>query len=184
MTKGEKLVDAADYGDEHAADRLVTERLDARPARSGGESRREAPWRFGPIMSPRTSDLLAAVLEEIHQMIRDELRPVQTLLQSITDTGRQPSAATDNPEEMLTVEQVAETVKVAGTTVRKWIHSGQLRAIRPGVGQKGEGRTFRVSRADLEQFLESVQERVSDSDADARKEAAKIVAIVASKRKT
>ena len=75
-------------------------------------------------------------------------------------------------------------MKVAATTVRMWIHSGHLRAIRPGVGRKGEGRTFRVARADLEQFLESVQERVTDSDADARNEAAKIVALVASKRKT
>ena len=65
-----------------------------------------------------------------------------------------------------------------------WIHSGQLRAIRPGVGRKGEGRTFRVSRADSSSSSSPVQERVTDSDADARKEAAKIVAIVASKRKT
>jgi excisionase family DNA binding protein len=136
-------------------------------------------------MSPRTSELLDAVLEEIRQIIRDELRPVQAVLQSIADGPRQPAAAADDPDELLTVDEVAEAVKVAATTVRMWIHSGQLHAIRPGVG-RGPGRTFRISRADLDQFLASVQQRVTDSDADAdaRTEAAKIVAIVASKRKT
>jgi excisionase family DNA binding protein len=62
------------------------------------------------------------------------------------------------PDEQMTVEQVAEIVKVAATTVRMWIHSGQLRAIRPGVGRKGQGgRTFRVSRAALKEFVASVQ---------------------------
>jgi len=134
-------------------------------------------------MSPRTSEFTTALIEDIQQIVREELRPLQTMLQSIADSVRKPSAATDSPEEMLTVEQVAEAVKVAATTVRMWIHSGQLRAIRPGVG-RGPGRTYRISRTDLEHFLESVQGRITDSDADIRKEAAKIVAIVASRRKT
>jgi len=99
------------------------------------------------------------------------------------ESMRQPATATADADELLTVEQVAETVKVATTTVRMWIHSGQLHAIRPGVG-RGPGRTFRIARADLEQFLGSVQERVTDSEADIRTEAEKIVAIVASRRKT
>jgi excisionase family DNA binding protein len=66
----------------------------------------------------------------------------------------------------MTVGQVAETVKVAATTVRMWIHSGKLRASRPGIG-RGQGRTFRISRANLKEFVASVQERVPDSEAEA-----------------
>lgn len=183
MAKGEKLAGARDAGDEQSFVHLAEKLFDARSTRPREGSRRKGPRRFGPIMSPRTSEYEAALVADIRQIIREELRPVQALLQSIADGSREPMAAPDGADEMLTVEQVAEAVKVAATTVRMWIHSGQLRAIRPGVG-RGPGRTFRVSRADLEQFLESVQERVTDSDADARKEAAKIVAIVASKRKT
>jgi excisionase family DNA binding protein len=183
MAKGEKLAGAGDAADEESVVHLVGKLFDVPTTRLREGSRRKGPRRFGPIMSPRTSEYEAALISDIRQIIREELRPVQALLQSIAEGSRQPSAAPDSPDEMLTVDQVAEAVKVAATTVRMWIHSGQLRAIRPGVG-RGPGRTFRVSRADLEQFLQSVQERVTDSDADARKEAAKIVAIVASKRKT
>lgn len=183
MANGEKLANAEDVGDEPHIVRLVEKLFDAPASRSGEGSRRKGPRRFGPMMSPRTSDYEAALIADIRQIIREELRPVQALLQSIADGSRQPAPATFTPDEMLTVDEVAESVKVAATTVRMWIHSGQLRAIRPGVG-RGPGRTFRVSRVDLEQFLQSVQERVTDSDADARKEAAKILAIVASKRKT
>ena len=183
MAKGEKLANAADVGDERGVVRLVEKMLDAQPAHSREGSRRKGPWRLRPIMSPTASQWTSGLVDEIQRIVREELRPVQTLLQSIAESARQPAAATSDADEMLTVEQVAESVKVAATTVRMWIHSGQLRAIRPGVG-RGPGRTFRISRADLEQFLGSVQERVTDSDADIRKEAAKIVAIVASRRKT
>jgi excisionase family DNA binding protein len=183
MGNGEKFANAGDVGDEGRVVHIV-EKLFETPATGSREgSRRKGPRRFGPIMSPRTSEYEAALLADIRQIIREELRPVQALLQSMADGSRQPAPAAATAEEMLTVDQVAEAVKVAATTVRMWIHSGQLRAIRPGVG-RGPGRTFRVARADLEQFIESVQERVTDSDADARKEAAKILAIVASKRKT
>jgi len=183
MANGEKLANAGDVGDERRVVHIVEESVEARAAPSPAGSRRNGPRRFRPIMSPRTSEYEAALLADIRQIIREELRPVQALLQSMADGSRQLAPETSSPDEMLTVDQVAEAVKVAATTVRMWIHSGQLRAIRPGVG-RGPGRTFRVARADLEQFLQSVQERVTDSDADARKEAAKIVAIVASRRKT
>ena len=183
MAKGEKLADTADHGEEMAAVSFGAKRLGPRRAASEKESRREGTWRLGPIMSPRTSELVAAVIDDIQQIVRDELRTVHAQLQAIADAVRQQATPSTNPDEMMTVDQVAEAVKVIPATVRMWIHSGQLRAIRPGVG-RGPGRTFRISRADLNQFLESVQEHVTDSDADARKEAAKIVAIVASKRKT
>ena len=53
------------------------------------------------------------------------------------------------------------------------------------VGRGGQGRTFPGLAGGLDQFLYvRFVERVTDSDAEARKEAAKIVAIVVSKRKT
>ena len=82
-------------------------------------------------MSPRTSEYEAALLADIREMVREELRPVQALLQSIADAGRRRAGDTASADEMLTVDQVAEAVKVAGTTVRMWIHTGQLRAIKP-----------------------------------------------------
>jgi excisionase family DNA binding protein len=132
---------------------------------------------------PRTSDFTASLIENIQQTIRDELRTVHTQLEAIADAVRQLSTADVNPEDLMTVAQVAESVKVAATTVRTWIHSGRLRAIRPGIG-RGPGQTFRVSRADLKEFVASAQERVPESEADMRKVAAKIVESVARRRKT
>ncbi len=77
-------------------------------------------------------------MADIRAVVREELRP----LQSIAHPTRRPSAAATNAAEILSVGPVAETVKVAATTVRMWIHSGQLRAIRPGVGQRaGDARS-------------------------------------------
>ena len=61
---------------------------------------------------------------------------------------------------MLTLRDVAETLKVSETTVRRWVRAGSL----PGykVGKRGQ---LRVREEDLELFLE--QQRVS-SEADDR----------------
>lgn len=106
-------------------------------------------------MGPRTSEIGAALVEDIRQIVREELRIVLTQLDTITDAVRKLSTSTANPDELMTVPQVAEEMKVAPTTVRMWIHMGKLRAIRPGVG-RGPGRTFRISRADLKEFVDSV----------------------------
>lgn len=45
-----------------------------------------------------------------------------------------------------TTHEVAELLKVTETTVRAWIHDGELRAIRLG-------REFRVAVKDLEAFV-------------------------------
>jgi excisionase family DNA binding protein len=92
-----------------------------------------------PTMSPWTNDFTASLVEHIQRTVRDELRTVHTQLEAIAGAVRQLSTAV-NPDDLMTVGQVAETVKVAATTVRMWIHSGQLHAIRPGVG-RGPGRT-------------------------------------------
>ena len=48
-----------------------------------------------------------------------------------------------NPDELLTVPEVAKELKYTEATVRTWIKQGKLRAIQP------TGREYRVRRADL-----------------------------------
>ena len=45
-----------------------------------------------------------------------------------------------------TTQEIAELLKVSETTVRTWIHDGDLRAVRLG-------REFRVAVKDLEAFV-------------------------------
>lgn len=47
---------------------------------------------------------------------------------------------------LMTTHEMSEVMKVSETTVRTWIHKGQLRAIRVG-------REFRVAAKDLEAFV-------------------------------
>jgi excisionase family DNA binding protein len=49
------------------------------------------------------------------------------------------------PEEMLTIKQVADEMKVHYETVRGWIQSGELIAV-------DIGRGYRISRTELENF--------------------------------
>ena len=64
------------------------------------------------------------------------------------------------PDELLTVGQVADEMQVIPGTVRGWIQSGALRAIRPGDGLE-PGRTYRVRRADLQAFVEAMRCRTA-----------------------
>lgn len=48
-------------------------------------------------------------------MVRDELRTAHTQLGAIADAVRQLSTADVNPDEPMTVEQVAESVKASAT---------------------------------------------------------------------
>ena len=52
------------------------------------------------------------------------------------------------PSELMTVEQVAAYLRLHKLTVYKFIRSGELQALRLG-------RSFRVRRADVEEFLEA-----------------------------
>jgi excisionase family DNA binding protein len=146
-------------------------------------SRPTGTWRSGPALAPRTSEFANALAQDIQQIVREELRSVQLLLQSIADSVRQPVAATHAPDEFLTVDQVAENVKVSPQTVRAWIRSGKLQAVRPSAGQ-GSGRTYRISRGALTQFLAGAEQQPPEKEVDIPTEAARIVEIVARKRKT
>jgi excisionase family DNA binding protein len=52
------------------------------------------------------------------------------------------------PEKQLTVEEVAEELRVHPETVRQWIREGELDAF-------DTGRGYRISRKDLDDFIQS-----------------------------
>lgn len=51
------------------------------------------------------------------------------------------------PEQQLTVEEVAEELRVHPETVRQWIRGGELDAF-------DTGRGYRISRTDLDNFVQ------------------------------
>src|SRR6266581_749162 len=51
------------------------------------------------------------------------------------------------PDQQLTVEEVAEELRVHPETVRQWIREGELDAF-------DTGRGYRISRADLDDFMQ------------------------------
>ena len=51
------------------------------------------------------------------------------------------------PEKQLTVEEVAEELRVHRETVRQWIREGELDAF-------DTGRGYRISRKDLDDFIQ------------------------------
>ena len=186
MKNNERRADGADCGGEPESNGFSSERLDPQRA-PDGESRRKAAWRFRSIMSPKTTELVTAVLDEIRVMGREELRSAQPLLlQAITELARQPSTAVTNADEQLTVEEAAEAMHVIPATVRMWIRQGNLRASRPPGVSGRPGRVYRIARADLKEFIEATQRNVQPggSEAELRAEAARIVAIDTHRRRT
>ncbi len=59
----------------------------------------------------------------------------------------------------LTTHEIAELLKVSESTVRSWIHEGELRAVRLG-------REFRISVKDLEAFVNDHMTQPATTDAD------------------
>lgn len=59
-----------------------------------------------------------------------------------------------------TVQELAERLEVAEATVRRWIKSGELRAIDIGKG-------WRIAESDLERFLEARETAPRDPVKDA-----------------
>jgi excisionase family DNA binding protein len=56
-----------------------------------------------------------------------------------------------NPDELLTVPEVAKELKYTEATIRTWIKQGKLRAIRP------TGREYRVRRSDLGAMTRTIE---------------------------
>src|SRR4029079_6660934 len=144
-----------------------------RPSRGG------RTWRLADMRQKRTGRLLgieAALRELLRDVVRDELRHLrEEMLEAIRAHDSPPPKNEPNPEELLTVEQVAQLLKVIPDTVRTWIQSGALRASRPGNGTR-PGRKYRVRRADLEAFVAASQRLPAPPKAVAAAETAGISA--------
>lgn len=67
-----------------------------------------------------------------------------------------------NDDEMLTAEEVAKIMKVSLKTVRKWVQSGELASIPIGT------REYRISRNDLNAFIDEQRKKRQQSDSDYR----------------
>jgi excisionase family DNA binding protein len=59
-------------------------------------------------------------------------------------------------EEVYTVQEVAQNLKVSERTVRNWIESGELPAF--PIGKRG----YRISKADLQAFIDERKKRNLD----------------------
>lgn len=99
----------------------------------------------------------AALRELVRDIVRDELRHFrEEMLEAIRVQDRAPLMNEPAPDELLTVEQVAQLLKVIPDTVRSWIQAGALTASRPGSGAR-PGRKYRVRRVDLDAFVAASQ---------------------------
>jgi CTP synthase len=66
----------------------------------------------------------------------------------------------NNEEHLLTLEDVAERLKISVSTVRRWVKSNELRSIK--IGNRGQ---YRVSLADLDEFLAEQDAHQADTSA-------------------
>ena len=109
---------------------------------------------------------MLGIEKALREIVRDEVRKElrhhrEEMLVAVRAHDRPPPKTEPDPDELLTVDQVAPFLKVIPDTVRSWIQSGTLRASRPGNGAR-PGRKYRIRRADLDGFVAS-SERVPRS---------------------
>jgi excisionase family DNA binding protein len=57
-------------------------------------------------------------------------------------------------EELFTVKEVAKKLKVAESTINRWVAEGKLKALKLSEGRKG---AVRFREADIKAFIESLQ---------------------------
>lgn len=62
-----------------------------------------------------------------------------------------------NEDQLLTLEDVAERLKISVSTVRRWVKSNELRSIK--IGNRGQ---YRISLGDLEEFLAEQEAETPD----------------------
>ena len=65
---------------------------------------------------------------------------------------RSSSALLENQEELFTVSEVAERLRVDDTTVRRWIKNGVLDAI--VLPHAGDRQAYRIRRSTLDRLLQ------------------------------
>jgi len=61
--------------------------------------------------------------------------------------------------EWLTIEEIAEELRVSEETVRRWIRTKQLKAL-------SIGRGYRIRRKDYEDFLDRRSTGIADTEED------------------
>ena len=106
---------------------------------------------------------MLGIEEALREIVRDEVRKElrhhrEEMLVAARANDRPPPESEPDPDELLTVEQVAHLLKVIPDTIRSWIQSGALKASRPGNGTR-PGRKYRVRRSDLDAFVASSERR-------------------------
>jgi excisionase family DNA binding protein len=57
-------------------------------------------------------------------------------------------------EELYTVKEVAKKLKVAESTINRWVAEGKLKALKLSEGRKG---AVRFREEDIKNFIESLQ---------------------------
>jgi len=111
-------------------------------------------------MKPQGIDLYLAIgvalADLVREVVREELRKLSGETREPVDAL--PRGRESDPDELLTVAQVARELQVIPPTVRTWIQSGAMRASRPGNGLQ-PGRTYRIRRTDLDAFIVASQSR-------------------------
>ena len=63
------------------------------------------------------------------------------------------NAMVEEPEELLTVREVARRLRVDDTTVRRWIKSGALQAIT--LPHRGKRQAYRIKKSTLDALLKN-----------------------------
>jgi excisionase family DNA binding protein len=58
-------------------------------------------------------------------------------------------------QQVYTLHEVAELLKMHVETIRRAVRAGELKAAAPGVGQRGKGADLRVSRIELARWWRS-----------------------------
>ena len=124
------------------------------------------------------------IRELLRQLVREEICPaLREELKVVTaELTRRRSAEGAPVGDYLTVEEVAAMLKVTEPTVREWIKTGALRAMRPSAGDK-PGRVYRIYRADLDAFVLAANGAAPEANVDVKAEAARIIALATKRPK-
>jgi excisionase family DNA binding protein len=129
-------------------------------------------------MRQKGTGFVLVSVSDLRELLRDEVRKEfrhhrEEILEALRGHDKVPPMNEPNPNELLTVEQVAQLLKVIPDTVRTWIQSGALTASRPGNGTR-PGRKYRIRRSDMDAFVAASQRRPAPPEVVAASEPAGI----------
>lgn len=131
-----------------------------------GRQHHEPPPSF-PRPSPSSGALETWLQGCVRAALRDEMRAITDAMRGVVrEELRQThghAAEGTPPDELLTVTQVAEELHVTAPTVRQWVKSRRLPAVR-------KQRLIRVRRSELARFLLDLGEDDPPDPADEARE--------------